>query len=514
MHHLINLSKNVQVQLEQNNVLLDAGDGCVKMKRSTQSHNLLKEPRRKYLKEMLIAHDKLLSNPKKHFDFYKYWGECLSKKASPQNALLYAFKFYNPTENRNFSNEGVKQQSKKYLEGLKNSYKVKYGDAPKQFTRIRNFLGNCQKNKPIKVILNDINWFRAKNEENFIADEFDFAWKTARFWQSIEKTKEEQILKSFFCIDINSFNENQLEASLPQHPTSNSPDLKELKKTINDPNKNFSVKDLKKYISYFNPDFLNSEEMAGFLKKASISSIEKGSKLTSPKKPLEDFWLLGRYYKIHGYPINFLNAERGISERAFKQFSFQANSNSIKNLKSFDIENFTQKEQIKIGNKKISVEEYFATIGSLKNFEMLQNKSKEVLEGKESNPYKPLLEKVVKRFNEKSKLNNLDLLKIKENISKNPKQYSTLIIFLAMCDEASIDTFIENLESSQKFLQDFIYLSLYQKAVTHEKLLFFTTFADLDEKYLLILIIVILLLKYQSDPQNSNATPERLPAAT
>jgi len=470
--------------------------------------SLLKEPCHNYLKAMISSFDDICNNLFDHLPFLQFWTDGVLKKSSPSKAMEFAFNYFNKKEVNESLDEDEAQLANDYLEKLISFYNKQIYTSGKL---VAKFIRSFKSDNPRKEIrTDDFKWFPKEWEDNNhqdyirISKEFDFAWKFARLWQLLESRGQGKYILNFIGkIELTNKEEILSSSKIPS-------DVIEKLKNLNPEKESF----FKNNLDYFSPECLPTNELITFLKKACISSIkdEKGKSLSPSNariKHLEPIWLLGRFFKIHNYGLDFIGQEMPIL--AINQFSGLEKSPFLSDWKNRDLDDFVKKERIKIGERTFPVEDVLLIAYSCDELlEKLSYKSNEILEGKEKNPFKIILSKIKKRI-KPSFLSSVDYSDsdIRLVIKKNPS------IFKALAMLGSFPTFftqykkeldkytdvIKQLEGNS-FLLYFFGKRIVSAGLENEKNLFFITKNDFDSWDMLMAVLIIAIAYSMQNRQN------------
>ena len=432
---------------------------------STSQRKSFLDPRCKhFLKEMISSYDVIRKEFFEHLPFLIYWSDCVGTKPSAENALQYAFKYYKKLQNTKLD-ETIEKIADDYLEEVISYYNSEHPD--KSFGKnvaqfIRAFkLGEEQKKERTEIKTDDFEWLpsRLKHNHNFeqISKEFDFAWKTARLWQLLKARGQEQFILRFLGI-VDEDEEDEKKELISTSSKDNIPqELSKKLETICFEDVNY----LKKNIDFFSPEFMQKHDMCVFFKKACVSSLKQLKndkvKVFAPSdaiiKPLDSIWLLGRFYGIHPYGLNFI--KKDLPARAVKQFVGIEGSPFLDwNEKSID-ELINSSSSIRVGNHNYPLAIVLKTIYSNKHLlALLESKSNEIIEGKERNPYKPLYDTIQAQSSKNSIISNIDLSdeKFRQVIKKKPGFFKALIFLGSFPD--FIIRYQKELEKNSHLIDD------------------------------------------------------------
>ncbi len=476
------------------------------------AHPLLDRDSRDFMESMIVACDDIGADIKKYHAFLKYWLNRVQRKPSAQNAFLYAFKFFNSNENKGIE-QNKEEEANEYLKDLK----FHLNDLGLVGESMRKFIESFQSEFPREEIkTEDIEWFPKPEKEQWTKPEyvvyaniFKFAWSVARLWQLFESRNDNthiDQLKTFLFLP----SEKEPFISYDHKETRNVPnELLDALKSLSPENIEF----FDKYLFFFSPEYLTLNEMCIFWKKACISSIEGKSVQTAIKKPLDRIWLLGRFYLIHPYTLNFFDGKRGFTDKAFKQIYNTSNPAVIEKVKKICLDEIVKKKrkqkQLEWGEKKISIFEACATICSDKEWGKLEKKCKEneIDEAYESNPNREFLEAAASYRSKNTLLNKFDFSNkhIKKWAAKEPKKFNTLIVVVSVLElfkKCGKDDFSILEDLFKNFaLMGFETNLIISQGMNHEKNLFLIAMNDIDAEFLKdllnILVVVLLVIAIQ-----------------
>lgn len=483
------------------------------MIQETTSHckSFLHPPCKHFLKEMISSYDVIRKEIFEHLPFLIYWSDCVGTKPSAENALEYAFKYYKKLHNTKLD-ENIEKIADDYLEKVISYYNAEYPD--KSFGKhvaqfIRAFkLGNEQKKERTEIKTDDFKWLPGKLQQNHnfekISKEFDFAWKTARLWQLLKTRGQEQLILSFLGIN-EEMSQDEQKKSLPVSSENKLPiEISKKLDCICFEETQF----LKENIDFFSPEFMTKHDMCIFLKKACLSSIKKlkGNNVVDVAasnariKPLDSIWLLGRFYGIHPYALNFISQE--MPSRAIKQI-VGLESSPFLDWKERDIDELIKSETIRVGNRNYPLAEVLMTIysnGRLRT--LLEQKSKEIIEGKEQNPYKSLYNTILKEGSKTSFISSIDLTKkeFQKFAKKRPGLFKALIFLGSFPD--FIFKYAKELEANNHLLDDikdpriigtFLISAIVSEGLENEKNLFIITYDDFDSDNLFAAAMILII---------------------
>ena len=478
---------------------------------TSQSKSFLDPRCKHFLKEMISSYDVIRKEFFEHLPFLIYWSDCVGTKPSADNALEYAFKYYKKLHNTKLD-EAAEKIADDYLENVISYYNAEYPD--KSFGKhvaqfVRAFkLGDEQRKERTEIKTDDFEWLpdKLKQNRNFekISKEFDFAWKTARLWQLLKTRGQEQFILAFLGIKEEP-NQDEQKKSLTISSEHKLPI--ELSKKL-DSLCFEETRFLKDSIDFFSPEFMTKHDMCVFFKKACISSIKKlkGDNVVDIAasnariKPLDSIWLLGRFYGIHSYALNFISQE--MPSRAVKQFVGLENSPFL-DWKERDIDELIKSETIRVGNRNYPLAEVLMTIYSNSSLRaLLEQKSNEIIEGKEQNPYKPLYDTILKEGSKNSFISNIDLTK-KEflNIAKKSPGVFKSLIFLGSFPDFFFK-YAKELEANNHLIDDiqdpriigtFLISAILSEGLENEKNLFIITDDDFDNNDLFVAALILII---------------------
>ena len=473
-------------------------------------HPLLDRDSHDYMESMIIACDTMGVDIKKYHPFLKYWLNRIQTEPNAHNAFLYAFKFFNHGENKGLEPD-KEREANEYLKDLK----FHLNDLGLVGESIRKFIESFQSDVPrTQIKTEDIEWFPKPNKEQWTKPEyivyaniFKFAWSVARLWQLFESRNDStriNQLKNFLFI----LSEKKSPIDYNCKEAQNVPDeLHNALKTLSPE----SIEFFDKYLYFFSPEHLTINEMCMFWKKACISSIQGKTVQTALKKPLDSIWLLGRFYLIHSYTLNFFNGERGFTDKAFKQIYNTSNPETIKKVKKICLDEIVEKKrkqrQLEWGDKKISLFEVCATVCSDKEWEKLEKQCKEINEQYESNPSREFLEAAESHRSKNTFLNEFDFSNkhIKKWAAEEPKKFNTLIVMISLCESfknhEKDDIGILKDWTKNPTLWGFESNLIISQGLNHEKNLFLIASNDIDAEFLKdllnILTVVLLVMAIQ-----------------
>ncbi len=476
------------------------------------AHPLLDRDSRNFMESMIVACDDIGADIKKYHSFLKYWLNRVQRKPSAQNAFLYAFKFFSSNENKGIELDKEKEANE-YLKDLK----FHLNDLGIVGESMRKFIESFQSDFPrSQIITEDIEWFPKPGKEQWTKPEyvvyaniFKFAWSIARLWHLFESrnayTHINQLKNFFFVLS----EKEPLIDCVCKEAQKVPNEMRNALKTLSPENIEF----FDKYLFFFSPEYLTLNEMCMFWKKACISSIEGKTVQTALKKPLNNIWLLGRFFLVHPYTLNFFNGNRGFTDKAFKQIYNTSNPEAIKKIKQIRLDEIVEKKrkqkQLEWGDKKISIFEVCATICSDKEWEKIEKQCKEneIDEAYESNPSREFLEAAASYRSKNTLLNKFDFSNkhIKKWAAKEPKKFNTLIVVISVLElfkKCSKDDFSILEDLFKNFaLMGYETNLIISQGVNHEKNLFLIAMNDIDAEFLKdllnILVVVLLVIAIQ-----------------
>ena len=500
---------------------------------------LHEQPYKRYIEALINAYDEICRHFFEHFRFLAYWGELIidscKKETDPANALRFAFSYYNHIDNENIDphEELVANCYLDKIISLYNADKLS-GINIARFIRSFKTAGENAARERTEIKTADIEWLPKKNakskkapkiekvnlskEEIKIAREFDFAWSCARLWQYLKSHDKESFILHFLCIKKN----------VPTSKTIADGEVNKLFEKL----KNLDIEEpseLKKFLKHFSPSIMTKQEMQTLLKKACLACIKKKKKNgeindISPSdariKQLEPIWLLGRFYRIHNYALDFIKQEK--LARAVKQFAGIIDSPFLKyNVRNLD--KMIKRPSLRVGKHNYPLEEVLLTIfGSKALIEELKNKSNEIIPGKRRNPYKPLLENIEKRSTKHSLVAQLDLANDKIRKFAQTNAFKALIFLSAFPDfflkyNSDIETNNDIIDGIEKntVVGGFLYNTIMMQGLENEKNLFFLTDEEFDVWDLLIAGLLLIVFHQQNNKQvKSKESPKEIPVQT
>lgn len=474
------------------------------------SEPFLKVPCRHYLETMIRSYDVLRSELHNHIPFFVYWSECVETKPSALNAMLYAFKYCDRSENESIDKESAKK-AEDYLEALIKYYNSEYPD--KAFGKhVAQFIrGFKSKTGRTGIKAEDFKWFPQKwqkempdelkaisKEVEYIAKEFDFAWKCARLWQLLEERKQVHYILSFLGITETKFTET---SNIPFEISSK---LNET--TIEEPEY------LKGLIDYFTPEQMTKHDMSLLLKKACHASIREqqkdGIKEIYPSnariKPLDSLWLLTKFYRIHHYRLDFIGQK--MPPRAIKQFVGIGGDSPFLDWDEKSLDKIINNGSVKVGKRKYPLAEVLMTIYTHKElFNLLEHKSNEIIEGKERNPYIAVRQIVREENSISAAISHIDLSN--DLVRKLIKEYQG--VFKAMMFSGSFfsskyetllekNVFILEKNKKNKILKNIVIDTMITEGLESAKNVFFITEDDFDNWDLLVAFIIYLCFYFKT----------------
>lgn len=471
--------------------------------------SLLKKPCHNYLKAMISSFDDICNNLFDHLSFLKFWTEGVLEKSTPSKAMKFAFNYFNKEINENIEDNEA-EKADKYLEDLISFYNKQAYTSGKHVAKfIRSFKSD---NPREEIRTDDFKWFpwvekKQKEQANDsekddkhqdyvrISKEFEFVWKFARLWQLLEGRNQGNYILNFIGkIDLNNEKEKFFPYNIPS-------DVIEKLGNLHPETESF----FKSNSIYFSPEYLTTNQLVAFLKKACISSIkdENGKNLAPSNariKHLEPIWLLGRFYRLHHYSLDFIGQKMPIL--AINQFLGLEKSPILFEWKDRELDDFVKNNRIKIGERTYPLEDFLLIAYDYNELiAKLNNKSNEILIGKERNPFKSLLSKIKERI-KPSFLSTVDYSdsKIRLFIKKNPSVFKALVTFSSFPTfftlykiELEKYTNILNKLEGNSFLSYFFGKRIISTALENEKNLFFITKNDFDTWDMLAAALIIVL---------------------
>ena len=470
------------------------------------SEHFLKVPCKHSLETMIRSYDILRSELHNHMSFFAYWSECVGTKPSALNAMLYAFKYCDRSENESIDEESAKKAND-YLEALIKYYNSEYPD--KAFGKhVAQFIrGFKSKTGRTEIKAEDFEWFPEKwrkempeelrsisKEVEYIAKEFDFAWKCARLWHLLEGRKQERYILGFLGITETKFT---VTSNIPSEILSRLNDT-----TVEDPEY------LKGLVDYFTPEQMTKHDMALLLKKACRASIQEQQEGVirdiSPSnariKHLDSLWLLARFYGIHHYRLDFIGQK--MPPRAVKQFVGIDADTPFLDWNEKNLDEIIDKSTVKVGKRKYPLTEVLMTVYSHKELlDSLEHKSNEIIEGKERNPYKSVHQAIREQDTCSAAISHLDLSH--EALRKLAKErqglFKAMIVFGSIFNSKyatvieEYNAFFEK-NSNNKILQNFVVGTMITESLESAKNVFFITEDDFDTWDSLGAILIWVLL--------------------
>lgn len=482
-------------------------------KSTEEKHPLLDQDCKHYLEQAIEAQDAIIDKIEEHDSFLLFWYSALREKASAHNAMLFAFNFYNP-EITKLEDDQYKTLASKASDYFANLRKA-YNSCNKT---ISQFIKSFQSKNPYeKISVKDIDWHKEINPEySLIADEMQFAWAFARLWQLLESREKGELVIRFLQLYKTSDIQNIDHSTQPYKADSVPSNVREsLKKTSPESDEFFDST-----IIYFDPDYLNEDELCSYLKKACISMLSKKSRSQSTRKPLDTIWLLARFYLTHYYSLKFILGEkRGLSDRFIKQVETLQNPLVLEKFDITNLEKFKH-ERIKWGNKQLNFFEILASIKGTSFLNKLIKMSKEIIVGKERNPFESIISNWKKIKSKDSSLDKIDFSspQYATLLKEKPILFNTLYIAIAIIGD--MESFLKSFSSGnddtndEKF-EDFGYMSLWithkaRQYLEHEKNLSLITVKDIDITILILVVAIWALFKTYKQSQTAKAPPLQL----
>lgn len=468
------------------------------------THPLLDQDCQHYIEAAVKAQDKLFKSFHQHKKFLSHWYYCIQRRQNSHDALHFAFEYYKEG-NKNIA-ERTRNLAKNFLENLRQIYNNK-DKAVTQF--VKNFPNDSRQ----LILTNDIDWtITGKEEYEIIADEFYFAWSVARLWQLLESRKQEHLIKEFLFLCKNeglSFLDERNPAKHDDIPE----ELRSALKEITPKNEAF----FKRTKCFFNPEYLRNEEMADYLKIACVSAVFGKPPSETSRKPLDNIWLLARFYGIHFYSYDFIfGKKRGLSDRFLKQLETLQNPSILENFDVSILEKM-KKKTIKWGKKLLSYTEILASIKNKSFLDKLKEKSKRIIHGKERDPYEPIINAWEGIKSKDSILDHIDFSNPKFSLllKKNPKAFNTFYLWLAFINEmessANEEDLDENFEEENLEEEDSEYagyavaefIASSRWYLEHEKNLSLIADSDIDLNALAVLVLIWAISKlFQAQKNN------------
>lgn len=433
-------------------------------KESYKEHHLLDQDCRKYMEAAIKEYHKIGSDFVNHYEFLLFWYNRLQEKPTPQNAMLCAFRF-----NENISDK-QKIVAEKYFQKLITYYNKlpscntnkpdeisieewKNSPTMKKYNEakgISQWIKSYRSRNPLDyIITKDINWTpdieenKWSKREKLIAQQCSFSWSIARLWQLLCNRKKPQYMNNFLVFTVGE-NSNSTKAISESTLEKDLSDLKGSLKNLNPEDISF----FEKYLHLFDPAYLTNTELCTFWKKACICSIN-GKPLTGTiRQPLDKIWLLARFFGVHLYDIDFIDAKRGFFPRLVKQIETLINPNSLTKACHQKVRNLCKKKNPRWGNKGLPVEEILLSLCSEKDLEEMQKKAKEKFSDFQENPEQELLKKINENKSHSSILYSIGFLenrndslekkeakqKILTKIQENRTSAIKIFLYIAMID--------------------------------------------------------------------------------
>ena len=234
-----------------------------------------------------------------------------------------------------------------------------------------------------------------KKKEQIIAKEMQFGWSISRLWQLLKNRKKEKYIRVFLGIDYWECNAHNLKKKhIPE----------ELKKSLSN-NNSEEINFFDKYLHFFSPEHLSNDELHAFFKKACFSSINNRSLSNAYRQPLDKIWLLAHFFNIHSYSLDFIDnpSGRGVSSRAIKQFEMSQKPFFSQSNHPTNLARLADKDFIKVGSKRLPIEEYFSTMASKGDLFKIKKEKTD------------LSEKILNSLSDGDFLSHLSFLNIKED---------------------------------------------------------------------------------------------------
>ena len=492
---------------------MDAPDS--NQNKSTEvKHPLLDQDCKHYLEQAIEAQDAIIDKIEEHDSFLPFWYSALQEKASAHNAMLFAFNFYNPEIRKELKEDPNKALASKASDYFTNLRKA-YNSCNKT---ISHFIKSFQSQTPHeKISAKDIDWHKEINpEHSLIADEMQFAWAIARLWQLLESREKGELVIRFLQLYKTSDIQNIDHSTQPYKADNVPSNVRESLKNTSPESDEF----FESTIIYFDPDYLNEDELCSYLKKACISMLSKKSRSQSTRKPLDTIWLLARFYLIHYYSLKFiLGQKRGLSDRFIKQVETLQNPHILEKFDITNLEKFKY-ERIKWGSKQLNFFEMLASIKGTSFLNKLIKMSKEIIVGKERNPFESIISNWKKIKSKDSSLDKIDFSspQYATLLKKKPILFNTLYIAVAIIGDMESflkSTSSENDDTNDEKLEDFGYMSLWithkaRQYLEHEKNLSLITVKDIDITILILVVAIWALFKIYKQSQTTKAPPLQL----
>lgn len=469
---------------------------------TSPSETFLKVPCKHYLEEMIHSYDILRSELRNHMPFIANWSECVETKPSALNAMKFAFNYYRKEDNGAID-EISGRNADNYLEALIAYYNSEYPD--KAFGKhVAQFIRGFKLNTGRTAIkTDDFEWFpkswEGKKPKEFeqISKEFDFAWKCARLWQFLKEQEQERYILSFLGISEIEFTE---KSKIPP----------EISNRLDEP----SIEDpklLKKLVDDFMPEQMTMHDMSLLLKKTCRSSIKKqsdnGIVELSPSnariKPLDSLWLLARFFGIHHYRLDFIG--QNMPARAVKQFVGLDGDSPFLDWDEKNLDEVIGQGSVKVGKRTYPLAEVLMTVYNHKELlDRLERKSKEIIEGKERNPYEPVYQTIREQSSTSMAISHFDLSneKVRKLIKEHQNVFKAMIFIGSVFNskyEALLDKYEPFLEKGENnnILHTFVISALISEGIENPKNMFFITDDDFDTCDLVFAVFIWLVLYFK-----------------
>ncbi|OWU98659.1 hypothetical protein [Fibrobacter sp. UWR2] len=391
-----------------------------------EPHDLLDEDCRHYIESAITNYHNICKNFFDHIEFLNFWFNHIEKAPTPQNTALCAFGFF---KQDSLAENYLKKIRKHYNhlcdptrpEGVSQA-EWEESDTIKKYKRgqgIAQWIKSYQSREPYGYIaIDDIDWSpiaELTQREKNIALELSFGWSVARLWQLLKRRNKEYFVERFLGITVKkngeySSIENKTLGIVPN-------DLVISLANINPEEEPF----FERYLHFFSPEYLNNEQLCNFWKKACISSIDGLSKECAHRQPLDKIWLLARFFNVHFYSLDFIEANRGIPARAVKQFETLANPSLLNKITKEKISTLSKKDYRKWGRKGLPPEEIFSTLANNQDLSILKDMADGILPEFQNDNLATLYKNSVSITTESTILNNISFFIRKKDSEKKKR---------------------------------------------------------------------------------------------